>query len=345
MGFEDLECGEPTGPALPCAEADGLVVRSAAMRRLVDLALRIARVDATVLITGESGTGKERIARLVHRASRRAQGPFVAVNCGAITETILESELFGHARGAFTGAVEERAGLFESAAGGTLLLDEVGEIPPSMQVKLLRVLQEREVRRVGENGSRPVDARVLAATNAELERELRDGRLRRDLYYRLNVVALQVPPLRERQEDILPLARVLLAQAAARIQSPLPRFSAAVEAQLLRHPWPGNVRELENAMERAAALADARNPVLDSLPWEDRPFVPAPALSLPAQPLAAVERDYILAVLEANGGNQAQTAEQLDIGTATLYRKLKHYGLTRSRRFSRGRPPGPRPCG
>jgi hypothetical protein len=192
----------------------GIVAKSPKMQHVVDLARRVAKVDATVLITGESGVGKERVARLVHDESMRAAGPFVAVNCGAITETLLESELFGHKRGAFTGAASDRPGLFEAANHGTLLLDEIGEISSSMQVKLLRVLQEREIRRVGENKSRPVDVRVLATTNRDLSSEVEDGGFRQDLYYRLKVVELDVPPLRDRNEDILPLARVLLADAA-----------------------------------------------------------------------------------------------------------------------------------
>jgi len=312
----------PPGPA-------AMVAQSPPMRHLLDLAHRIAPVESTVLITGESGTGKERIARLVHGASRRAAGPFIAVNCGAITETLLESELFGHARGAFTGAVADRAGLFESAGGGTILLDEVGEISPAMQVKLLRVLQEREVRRVGENRSRPIDVRVIAATNSDLGADIRQGRFRKDLYYRLSVVELRVPPLRERREDILPLARQLLAEASARLRAPGRVLAPALEEQLLRYPWPGNVRELENAMERTAALADRA--VVDALPGDLAPPVAAPPVACPARPLAEVERDYILAVLEANGGNQGITARQLDIGSATLYRKLRAYGRVRPR--------------
>ncbi len=197
----------------------GIVAKSAKMQQVVDLARRVAKVDATVLITGESGAGKERIARLVHDESTRAAGPFIAVNCGAITETLLESELFGHARGAFTGATSDRPGLFEAANRGTLLLDEIGEVSPGMQVKLLRVLQEREIRRVGENKSRPVDVRVLAATNRDLAHGVADGAFRQDLYYRLKVVELHVPPLRDRRDDILPLARLLLADAAVRMGS------------------------------------------------------------------------------------------------------------------------------
>ena len=319
-------------PVVPKGEDwRGMIARSAPMRRLLDLTRRIAKVDSTLLITGESGTGKERVARLVHEASSRAGGPFIAVNCGAITETLLESELFGHVRGAFTGAVAERTGLFEAANGGTLLLDEVGEVTPAMQVKLLRVLQEREVRRVGDSQSRSIDVRVIAATNRELAVEMAEGRFRKDLYYRLNVVELHVPALRERREDLLPLARVLLAEAALRLNRPASGLSPRAADQLLRYPWPGNVRELENAMERAVALAQGHLTEFEDLPEEVRQAVPRPALAQPARSLGEIEKDYILAVLERNGGNQARTAGELGIGSATLYRKLKSYGLSRER--------------
>lgn len=304
----------------------GVVARSKTMQVVVDLARRIAKVDATVLITGESGVGKERIAQLVHQESPRALGPFIAVNCGAITETLLESELFGHARGAFTGAVASRPGLFEAASGGTLFLDEIGEVSPSMQVKLLRVLQEREIRRIGESQNRDVNVRILAATNRDLVQDVADGRFRQDLFYRLNVVELHVPPLRERRDDILPLGRLLLAEAAHRMAREVNGLSPAAADQLLRHEWPGNVRELENAMERAVALASGSRVELADLPEDIRNTLPKPVASMGnVQSLSDVERDYILAVLKINGGNQTQTAKQLEIGTATLYRKLKKY--------------------
>ncbi|MCC6751521.1 MAG: sigma-54-dependent Fis family transcriptional regulator [Deltaproteobacteria bacterium] len=307
----------------------GLVARSRAMRTVVDLARRVAKVDSTVLITGESGSGKERIARLVHEESTRAAGPFIAVNCGAITETLLESELFGHTRGAFTGATQDRPGLFEAANGGTLLLDEVGEVSPGMQVKLLRTLQEREVRRVGENRSRPVDVRVVAATNRDLAHGVAGGGFRQDLYYRLKVVELHVPALRERRDDILPLARVLLAEAALRMKRKIVGLAPGAADQLLRHEWPGNVRELENAMERAVALARGSRVELEDLPEEVRQAAPRPlATAGTVRPLDQVEKEYILAALELNGGNQTRTAEQLRIGSATLYRRLKSYGVT-----------------
>jgi two-component system response regulator HydG len=296
----------------------------------------VAKVDSTVLITGESGSGKERIARLVHEESTRAAGPFIAINYGAITETLLESELFGHARGAFTGATQDRPGLFEASSGGTLLLDEVGEVSPGMQVKLLRALQEREIRRVGENRTRPVGARIVAATNRDLACGVAGGAFRQDLYYRLKVVELHVPPLRERREDTLPLARVLLADAALRMKRKVSGLASSAADQLLRYEWPGNVRELENAMERAVALARGSRVELEDLPEEVRQAFPKPvATTGTVRPLDEVEKEYILAALELNGGNQTRTAEQLRIGSATLYRKLRSYGLIRTKRAIR----------
>ena len=315
----------------------GVVAKSPSMRHVVDLARRVAKVDATVLITGESGSGKERIARLLHDESIRAAGPFIAINCGAITETLLEGELFGHARGAFTGANHDRPGLFEAANGGTLLLDEVGEVSPGMQVKLLRALQEREVRRVGENKNRKVDVRIVAATNRDLAQRVTDGDFRQDLYYRLKVVELRVPPLRERRDDVLPLARVLLADAALRMKRKITGLAPGAVDQLLRYEWPGNVRELENAMERAAALARTSRIELEDLSEEIRQAFPNPVVTTgKVRPLDQVEKEYIVAALELIGGNQTQTAEQLHIGAATLYRKLKSYGMIGSKR-----PPGP----
>jgi transcriptional regulator with PAS, ATPase and Fis domain len=310
------------------------------MRKLVDLARRVAKVDSTIIITGESGSGKERIARLVHDESTRAAGPFIAVNCGAITETLLESELFGHARGAFTGANHDHLGLFEAASGGTLLLDEIGEVSPGMQVKLLRVLQEREVRRVGESKSRKVDVRVLAATNRDLAHGVASGTFRQDLYYRLKVVELHVPPLRDRRDDILPLARVLLADSAIRMKRKISGLAPRTADQLLRYEWHGNVRELENTMERAVALASGSRVELEDLPEEVRQaFLKPIATSGTVRPLDEIEKEYILAALELNGGNQTRTAEQLHIGSATLYRKLKSYGAIGRKRAAAGSSP------
>jgi transcriptional regulator with PAS, ATPase and Fis domain len=303
---------------------------------VLDLARRVAKVDATVLLTGESGVGKERVARLIHEESSRAAGPLLAINCAAISETLLESELFGHARGAFTGAVQDRPGLFESAGSGTLFLDEVGELPLAMQAKLLRALQERQVRRVGENRTRPIKARVVAATNRELAQEVKAGRFRKDLYYRLRVVELRVPPLRERREDLLPLARELLADAAARVGRPTPTLTPRAADQLLRYTWPGNVRELENSLERAVALVQGRRVDLEDLPEDVRQALPVPTVDGGVRTLEEIERDYILAALERNEGNQTVTARQLGIGAATLYRKLKRYGaLARDQKGAR----------
>jgi transcriptional regulator with PAS, ATPase and Fis domain len=307
-------------------DPSGLVARSASMRAVLDLARRVAQSEATVLATGESGSGKERIARFVHEESARAAGPFVAVNCGAVPEGLLESEMFGHARGAFTGATSDRPGLFEAASGGTLFLDEIGELAPSMQVKLLRVIQDREVRRIGENRNRPVDVRLIAATNRPLDEDVATGRFRKDLYYRLRVVELRVPPLRERCEDVLPLARRFLDEAGRRMARRVRTLSPAVAGRLLRYPWPGNVRELENTMERAVVLARGDRVELEDLPEELRAPLPSPSSAGGVRPLAEIERDHILEALRANDGNQSKTAKQLHIGTATLYRKLKGYG-------------------
>ena len=308
----------------------GMVIASEAMRRVVDLARRVGQVDSTVLVTGESGVGKERVARLIHDASTRTGGPFVAINCGAVPEGLLESELFGHARGAFTGATQDRPGLFEAAQGGTLFLDEIGEVPPAMQVKLLRALQEHEVRRVGENRNRRVDARVVAATNRDLAAEVHAARFRQDLYYRLRVVEIRVPPLRERRDDILPLARTFLVEAGERLGRRISGLSPAAAQQLVRHDWPGNVRELENAVERAVVLARGHRIDVEDLPEEVGVALPGlPAAGV--QTLREVERNYIEAVLRDNDGNRARTAQQLGIGAATLYRKIKEYRLQAAR--------------
>jgi two-component system response regulator HydG len=308
------------------ADESGMIVQSAAMRRVLQLARQVAPVDSTVLITGESGVGKERVARFIHQSSSRAAGPFVAVNCGAISETLLESELFGHVKGSFTGATTDRAGLFEAANGGTLLLDEVGELPQAMQVKLLRALQEREVRRVGDNRSRKIDVRILAATNRALRTSVGHGAFREDLYYRLRVVEIRVPPLRERRDDILPLARVFLDHTTKRLGKKGCRgFSSEVADRLLHHDWPGNVRELENAVERCVVVAAGERVQPTDLPEEIRSAKPTTGRTGAGTALADVEREHILAVLAANDGNRGQTAEELGIGSATLYRRLKRY--------------------
>ena len=304
--------------------ATGIVAQSEAMKRVLDEVRRVARVDSTVLLSGESGVGKEALARLVHDESGRAAQPFVAVNCAAVPEALMESELFGHVRGAFTGAAQDRVGLFEAANRGTLLLDEVGDLPLPMQVKLLRVLQEREVRRVGENRSRGVDVRVLAATHRDLAAEVAAGRFRQDLYYRLNVIEIHIPPLRERRDDLLALARRFLTETATRLKVPVTAFSPRAADLLLQWSWPGNVRELQNVVERALVLARGSRIEPEDLPEEVRRLQAAEPLS-GSQRLADIERRHIERVLEDAGGNRTRAAAILGIGPATLFRKLKAY--------------------
>jgi len=306
----------------------GLIAQSPAMKTVLDLVGRVAPTDATLLIQGESGTGKEVIARAVHHASPRAARPFVAVNCGAVPEALLESELFGHMRGAFTGAVVAKPGLLEEANGGTLFLDEIGEMPSVLQVKLLRVLQSGEIRRLGATQELTIDVRVLAATNRNLVDMVRQSTFREDLFYRLNVIQVIVPALRERREDIPALAEHFLARSAGKLNRDLRLAADAVEC-LLRYPWPGNVRELENAIERAAILARGATVGQDDLP----PHVSAglelgPSPDLPRQlTLAEAERIHILQTLERVGGNHSSAAEALGIGRTTLWRKLKEYEI------------------
>ncbi len=309
----------------------GLVTRSEAMRRVRDLGQRVAMVDSNVLIAGESGVGKERVARLIHDASERVGGPFLAINCGALPAALLESELFGHVRGAFTGATSDRPGLFEAANGGTLLLDEVGELPLELQSALLRVLQEREVRRVGENRHRAIDVRVLAATHRDLRAAVRAGRFREDLYYRLRVIEIEVPPLRDRPDDIIPLARAKLVETAARYDRDVRHLSPEAVRRLLAHRWPGNVRELQNVIERAVVLADGDTldaACLPDLALDAELRSSEGTLGHPAHTMADIERAHVLGVLEAVGQNRAEAARRLGIGPATLYRRLKVWGIT-----------------
>jgi two-component system response regulator AtoC len=308
-------------------EARALVVASPAMQAALDVAVRVAEHRTTVLITGESGTGKEVIARAVHRASPRAGAAFIGVNCAAIPETLLESELFGHVRGAYTGANSDKAGLFEQADGGTLLLDEIGEMPQPLQAKLLRVLQEGEIRRVGDQRSRLVDVRVLAATARDLAAEVHAGRFREDLYYRLHVVSIHLPPLRERHEDIAPLARHFAARLAMRVGHPVALSEAAV-GWLEAQPWPGNVRELENAIERAAVLSG--KPVLDPADFSATPLRIVERGRVEETLRAAVEAAEaaaIRAALEATGGNRRAAATRLGVSLRTLFYKIERYGL------------------
>jgi transcriptional regulator with PAS, ATPase and Fis domain len=314
----------------------GLVARSPAMRGIVHLVESLHRSEATVLVTGESGTGKELIARALHANSPRCTGPFVAVNCGALPGELLESELFGHVRGAFTGAVRDRAGRIDLARGGTLFLDEVGDIPPHLQVKLLRVLQERRFERVGESTPRPMDARVIAATNVDLAEAIRIGRFRDDLYYRLRVVPIHVPPLRERVEDIPLIAHHLLAHIGGREGRAL-LLSPDTLAAMARYSWPGNVRELGNALEYAVATCTGQTIQIENLPpelrhGEDRPGL-EPVNTQDAAPLAdplaedPTERLRILQTLESARWNRGRAAELLGMSRSTLWRRMKELGI------------------
>ncbi|RMH38164.1 MAG: sigma-54-dependent Fis family transcriptional regulator [Deltaproteobacteria bacterium] len=302
------------------------------MQTLFELVERAAATRASVLITGESGTGKELVARALHNRSPRRDQPFVAINCSAVPETLLESELFGHVRGAFTDAKESRAGLFVRANGGTLFLDEIGDMPLVTQPKLLRVLQERSVRPVGGDVEVPVDVRVVAATNRDLEAEVGRRAFREDLYYRLNVIHIHVPPLRERASDILLLAERFVRNAAAELGKEVTGISRAAAARLLAYPWPGNVRELQNCLERAVALTRYDEVRVEDLP----PKVALPAAEMPPEPAAPtrelvpldeVERRYIAHVLAAVGGNKKAAARVLGLDRKTLYRKIERYGL------------------
>ncbi len=297
------------------------------MLRVLDLVRRAARSDATVLVTGESGTGKELVARAVHVQSDRVGGPFVAVNCKALAPGVLESELFGHERGAFTGAERARAGLFERAERGTLFLDEIGETSPDFQAKLLRVLQEKRVTRVGGSEERALDVRVVAATNRDLEREVESGAFREDLYFRLAVIPIVLPPLRERPEDVLALARHFFVRAAADRKPPLEGWSPEVEAFLRRHPWPGNARELENTLERGVALARGPRIELADLLLDGEP----PEAAAKEGPLAdwldqrAAER--IREVLASSGKSRAEAARRLGVDRTTLWRWMQRLGI------------------
>ncbi|MFN2572307.1 MAG: sigma-54-dependent transcriptional regulator [Gemmatimonadales bacterium] len=310
-----------TGPA-----ERGLVAESSAMRQALALVARVAEHNTTILITGESGTGKEVIARAIHRASPRATKAFVGINCAAIPESLLESELFGHVRGAFTGASADKVGLFEAASGGTILLDEIGELPIALQAKLLRVLQESEIRRVGDQKTRHVDARVLVATARNLEAEVRAGRFREDLFYRVHVVAIALPPLRERREDIAPLARHFVARLAQRVGRPLSLSDDAI-AFLEDQAWPGNVRELENAIERAAVLSNGESLGSADFRRETHASPEPVATDSLRSAVEAAERRAIGDALRASNGNRREAAESLGVSLRTLFYKIDRYAL------------------
>ena len=316
-------------------DSQNIIGKSPAMLRLLETVSQVAPSEATVLISGESGTGKELIAGAIHFNSLRKDGPFVKINCAAITETLLESELFGHEKGAFTGADRRKEGRFRQAHGGTLLLDEVSEMSLMMQVKLLRALQEREFNRVGGEATIQVDVRVIAATNKDLMEQINDGAFREDLYYRLNVVELEVPPLSHRKEDIPLLAQHFLATFVAKNRKEIKGFTPQAMDNLIRYDWPGNVRELMNAVERGVVLA--RTDYLDvtdfafmrsSMLQTDRDSADSAALSVKGDaPLEEIEKAAILSTLQAAGGNKSEAARRLGITRKTLHKKLKAYGV------------------
>jgi len=311
----------------------GIVGRGSAIQQVLAVAGKVARHPSTVLITGESGTGKELIARYIHAGSPRAEAPMVAVNCGAIPENLLESELFGHAKGAFTGATAEKRGLFEEADGGTLFLDEIGELPPPLQVKLLRALQEGEIRRVGDNSDRAVDVRVVAATARDLEADVGAGRFRADLYYRINVVRLHLPPLRDRRQDIPELVRHFIQLYGRRLGLSVNAVSPAAMRLLMEYAWPGNVRELENVIERSLVMAEGTQIEVEQLPAPIRspgaaavPLRDDLDLSIKRQ-TAALERGLIRSALERTGGNRTRAAKLLELSHRALLYKIREYGL------------------
>ena len=312
---------------------DDLVGRSPAMRHVYDLVNRLSDSDATVLISGESGTGKEVVARIIHQRSRRQGKPFVAINCAAIPETLLESELFGHVRGAFTDAKMTQPGLFVEAQGGTVLLDEIGDMPVGLQPKLLRVLEERSVRPVGSRSEVPIDVRVIAATNRDLESAIEDNRFREDLYYRINVVTLELPPLRSRTADILPLAQRFMEEIGSRENKKVTSIAPAAAEKLVAYSWPGNVRELRNCIERAVALARFEAIVPDDLPEKVRDYKRSHVIVAsddPSElvPMEEVERRYVARVMEAVRGNKTAAARILGIDRKRLYRMLERLKLS-----------------
>ena len=302
------------------------------MRKVHETIARVAETDATVLVTGESGTGKELVARDLHRRSKRKDGPFVAINCAALPESLLESELFGHVKGAVTDAKASKKGLFVEASNGTLFLDEIGEMPPGMQAKLLRALEERAVRPVGGTTETHFDARIVAATNRDLESLVESQRFREDLYYRINVVHLALPPLRARGNDVLALAQQFINRYAEPMGKKVAGFSTAVAERLLSYSWPGNVRELQNCIERALALARFEELTVEDLPPKVRDYKPTFVVVATEDPtdlmtMEEVERRYIQRVMEAVGQNKTQAAKVLGFDRTTLYRKLERYKL------------------
>jgi two-component system response regulator AtoC len=322
---------EPPARARPSApELPGVVVADEAMVRVFELVRKVAAAPTTVLILGETGVGKEVVAEQLHRQSRRAKGPFVRLNCGSLPETLLESEMFGHEKGAFTGAEQRKVGYLEAADGGTLFLDEIGELAPAMQAKLLRVLENRRIMRVGGREEIAVDVRIIAATNRDLAAEVKPGRFREDLYFRISAFVIEVPPLRERPVEVALLAELFARQFAQRLGRSAPAIHADAAAALLRHRWPGNVRELRNVIERAIVLADGGDLELDDLPDPVRRAEPAPAATGAIRvQLADLELKRIEEAMAAEGGNQTRAAKRLGLSRRALIYKLEKYGLKR----------------
>jgi len=309
--------------------ADAIIFRSKVFREVYDLTLQVAESDANILVMGESGTGKELIAGALHRNSPRRDKPFVSLNCAVLSDTLLESQLFGHIRGAFTGAVMNQKGLLEEADGGTLFLDEIGDVSPAVQAKLLRVIQEKDFIVLGSTRSRKVDVRFVAATNKDLINEVREGRFREDLYYRLNVISITLPPLRERRDDIEPLARHFLKSSTRRMKKDVHGFDDDALQALLQYDWPGNVRELENVMERAVILARGGMITIGLLPLgARREALPASTGAALLVALDEIERQHITAVLKETGFHKSRAAEILGISRKTLDRKIAEYRLT-----------------
>ncbi|MBI5867368.1 MAG: sigma-54-dependent Fis family transcriptional regulator [candidate division Zixibacteria bacterium] len=323
--------------------ADQLIGQSAQMKRVFEMIDAVTSSRATVLITGESGTGKELVARAIHYRGPRREGPFEAINCAALPETLFESELFGHEKGAFTNAIRQRKGLFESASDGTLLLDEISEIPPALQAKLLRVLQEREIQRLGSDKRVPIDVRVIATTNRHIPTEIAAGNFREDLFYRINVVNIDLPPLRDRPADIPSLTEHFLRRYCTENGRPLRRVSDAVVRLFEQYSWPGNIRELENFIERAVVVASAELLTPDDFPRELVTGGPRPKTNTvePGMSIHEMEKHLILATLEAEGNNQTKAADRLGISSRTLRNKLHEYGLRGPTAANEADPPKP----
>jgi two-component system response regulator PilR (NtrC family) len=312
-------------------DLDSIIGKSEEMRKLLDLIRRVAPTDSTILITGESGTGKELVAQAIHLQSRRAKGPFVSINCGALPETLLESELFGHVKGSFTGAIKNKEGLFKVADGGTLFLDEIGETSQTIQVKLLRALQEKEIMPIGATQPIPVDCRVLAATNANLEEKIAAGEFRNDLYYRLSVIPIRLASLRERRDDIPLLTNHFLKKICQHNSIPSKTMSPEAMEKLIHYDWPGNVRELENAIERSVILEESPCITVETLPGK---IVSGSGQNVAVFPrsgtktLEELERDYLIRVLKETNGQKKLAADILGIDASTIYRKMQRYGIT-----------------